>query len=485
MKSSTERPEQRSANQRAQRSNKTKTYRRQTAHGIEAKRDGKPLIFGLGKHLSHKEKMQIQKRAVWGFTGLIGLALVLVLVGTWINNNIIIPGETITTVNGHQIPQSQFRKMVALQTLLKNNDLNGPHGLTAQRIADEKQDAALLATINTDNKAISDLNTKIKALPPGPSTQRTDLNNQLKTANQKLNTDQSKHSDLSAKISTLTQTTIPLEQQVFAEPQVESDSVQWLQDDELIREWLATQSATVQNKVNPSSSQISSAMRDLQNNVPTNTTYNDLLSKIGVSNDDIQAMMAIKVRRDNMQNYLATQIVSPAYQVLARSMTIDTKANAQKILQQLKGGSDFGQLAKTKSQDSATAPSGGQLGWLARGQYAMNEGTGTVDNWLFDPARYEGEISPVLVENGSYRIVQILSIDPSRAIDSQTLQKLKNSAFSNWELEQKALPSNAVSQGDTNMMTDPNNLPPTTILPVGPPASTQGGGLPSGSTGGP
>lgn len=474
MKSSTERPAQRPVSKRPPRSNKVKSYRRQTAHGVEAKRDGKPLIFGWGKHLSHKEKMQLQRRAVWGFTGLIGLVIVLVLVGNWVNNNIIIPGQAITTVNGHQIPQSQFRKMVALQTLLKNNDLNGPHGLTAQRVADEKQDAAILQTINTDNNTIKSLDAQIKALPSGPSQQRTDLNNQLNTANQKLAADQSKHTDLSSKVSTLAQTTIPLEQQVFAEPQVESDSVQWLQDDELIREWLATQSVAIQNKINPSSSQISSAMRDLQDNTPTNTTYNNLLSQMGVSNDDIQAMMVIKVRRDNMQNYLSSQIVSPAYQVLARSMTIDTKANAQKILTQLKSGSDFGTIAKAKSQDSTTAPSGGQLGWLARGQYAMSEGTGTVDNWLFDPARYANEISPVLVENGSYRIVQILSIDPSRAIDSQTLQKLKTSAFSNWEVEQKALPSNVLSQGDTNMMTDPNNLPPTTILPVGPPASAPG-----------
>ena len=474
MKSSTERPAQRPVSKRPQHSNKAKSYRRQTAHGIEAKRDGKPLIFGWGKHLSHKEKLQLQRRAVWGFTGLIGLVIVLVLVGTWVNSNIIVPGETITTVNGHQIPQSQFRKMVALQTLLKNNDLNGPHGLTAQRVSDEKQDAAVLQTINTDNTTINSLNTQIKALPSGPSPQRTSLQSQLNAANQKLTTDQSKHSSLSASISTLTNTTIPLEQQIFAEPQVESDSVQWLQDDELIREWLATQSVAVQNKVNPASSQINSAMRDLQNNTPTNTTYSDLLGKIGVSNGDIQSMMVIKVRRDNMQNYLASQIVSPAYQVLARSMTIDTKANAQKILAQLKSGGDFGAIAKAKSQDSGTATSGGQLGWLARGQYAMSEGTGTVDNWLFDPARYANEISPILVENGSYRIVQILSIDPSRTIDSQTLQKLKTSAFSNWEVEQKALPSNVVSQGDTNMMTDPNNLPPTTILPVGPPASSPG-----------
>ncbi len=220
MKSQTERPTQRPSGQKAPRSNKAKRYNRQTARGVEAKRDGKPLIFGWGKHLSHKEKIQVQRRAIWGFTALISLVLVLVLIGAWVNFNIIIPGQTITTVNGHQIPQSQFRKMVMLQTLLKNNALNGRNGLTAQRIALEKQDAAQLAIINTDTKTVTSLDTQIKALPAGPSPKRTQLESQLKTTQQNLATAQSKHSDLSASINTFTQTTIPLEQQVFTQPQV-------------------------------------------------------------------------------------------------------------------------------------------------------------------------------------------------------------------------------------------------------------------------
>ncbi len=476
MKSSTERPTQRTSGQKPPRSNKVKHYNRQTAHGVEARRDGKPLIFGWGKHLSHKEKIQFQRRAIWGFTALIGLALVIVLVGSWVNYNIILPGLTISTVNGHQIPQSEYRKMAALQTLLKNNDLNGRNGLTAQRITAEKQDAAELAIITTDTQAVTKLNAQIKALPAGPSQNRTNLENQLKTAQQNLAAAQSKHSNLSSSVSTLTNTTIPLEQQVFTEPQVESDSTQWLQDDELIREWLANQSVALQNKINPSSSQINKAMQDLQSNTPTNTTYSSLLSQMGVSNNDIQSMMVIKLRRDNMQNYLASQIVSPAYQVLARSMTIDTKAHAQVILTQLQadGGSDFGAIAKKQSQNSATASSGGSLGWLARGQYAQSENAAIVDNWLFDPARFINQISPILVENGSYRIVQILSIDPSRAIDAQTLQTLKTNALTDWLLELRALPSNVISTADPNMMSNTNNLPPTTILPAGAPSSAPG-----------
>src|SRR5712691_2999647 len=113
MKSSTERPVRRPESQRPTRSAKAKRYNKQTAR-IEARRDGKPLIFGWGKHLSHNEKVRIQRRATWGFTAAIALILVITLVGFWININIIVPGLPITSVNGHQITQSQYRKLVAL-----------------------------------------------------------------------------------------------------------------------------------------------------------------------------------------------------------------------------------------------------------------------------------------------------------------------------------------------------------------------------------
>ena len=42
-----------------------------------------------------------------------------------------------------------------------------------------KQDAAQLKTINDLTKQVDTLNKQIKALPAGPSQQRTDLENQL------------------------------------------------------------------------------------------------------------------------------------------------------------------------------------------------------------------------------------------------------------------------------------------------------------------
>ncbi|HKF38793.1 MAG TPA: peptidylprolyl isomerase, partial [Ktedonobacteraceae bacterium] len=367
---------------------------------------------------------------------------------------------------------------------LEVNKLYGPQGLTAQVQNLQKQDKAALDSSNTLGTQIDSLNKQIKALPSGSSQQRTNLENQLKTVQKQLADAQAKHASLSGQINNLNQNTIPLERQSFTESQVGNDSATWLQDDELIREWLTTQSTAIQNKINPSATQITNALRDFKANIPTSSSYNSFLSQMGISNDDVVQMMTLNLRRQNMQNYLASLTVSPAYQVLARTMTIDTLANANKILKQLQKGADFGKIAKQKSVDSATASSGGSLGWLARGQEAQSDSSGVVDNWLFDPARILNQISPVLVENGAYRFLQILNIDPSRTIDASTLQSLTSNALNNWLLEVKALPTTKITPIDQNMLLDPNNLPPTSVLPSGAPATTPVPGAP-GSTGGP
>src|SRR5256884_7554015 len=179
----------RPSNQRPTRPNKSKRYTKQTAR-FEGNRDGKPLIFGWGGHLSHNQKVQLQRRVTWITAISLFLLVVAVLVGFWININIIVPGLPITSVNGHPIPQSIYRKMVAFQAELAQNQLYGPNGLTVQRDNLRKQTAAQQKSASDTQKQIDTLNKQIKALPSGPGTQRTNLTNQLNTAQKQLTTEQ-------------------------------------------------------------------------------------------------------------------------------------------------------------------------------------------------------------------------------------------------------------------------------------------------------
>src|SRR5579883_2929961 len=160
-------------NKRSTRSSKSNKYVKQTAR-FDARRDGKPIIFGWGGHLSHKEKLQFQQRATWVAAGLVGLLIIAVIVGTWVNINVITPSLPITTVNGHQIPQSAYRKLVALKTELEEEKLNGPHGLNAQAASLKAQVDAQQKIIDADTTKIDNLNKQIKALPAGASSDRSE-----------------------------------------------------------------------------------------------------------------------------------------------------------------------------------------------------------------------------------------------------------------------------------------------------------------------
>ncbi len=473
--------------QRTTRAAKTKSrrYNRQTAH-VEARRDGTPLIFGWGSHLSRSEKTQLQRRAVWATTILTALIIVAVVIGFWVNLNIITPGLPITSVNGQQVTQSDYRKLVALKAQIEDNKIYGSHGIVVQRDSLQKQVAAQQTIIDTQTKLIDSLNKQLQALPANQTAQRTNLEVQLTSAKNTLSTAQTQHDTLNAQYQQILQTTLPNEQQLYNQSQIGNDSVDWLQDDIFIRNWLATQSSAVQAQIQPTATAITQALATFKADLPTATTYSAFLSSDNVSDADVHAMMTLIVRRQNMQNYLAAQITSPTYQVLARGMTIATQSAAQNILKQLKNGGDFAALAKKNSVDTSTAPNGGYLGWLVRGQYAQNYGantSATIDNWIFDPKRAVNEISPVLSENGTYHIIQILSIDPSRAIDATTLQSLKSNALTAWLLEQKAMPGVSIAPINQTMLLDPSNMPSS--LPASSPSQSVPGassGLPGSST---
>ncbi len=469
MNSQTARQPQSQRTPRPNRSNKARKYTRQTAR-FEGRRDGKPIIFGWGGHLSHNQKMQLQRRATWAIAMVFGLLIVLVIAGFWLNINVITPGLPITSVNGHPIPQSLYRKMVALDAQLSQNQLNGPNGLIAQQNNLRTQAANQQKVVSATQTQITNLNKQIKALPASAGAQRTSLNKELATANAQLQSENAKATSLNQLYTNLNQNVIPQAQTNFNQSQVGNDSIGWLQDDELIQEWLAQQPASLQAKINPSASQLSAAMQPFKASIPKSTTYAAILSKDNVSDGDMQNMMAIKLRRDNMQTYLASLEVTPQYQILARVMTIDTAAHAQNVLNQLKHGADFAKLAKTNSSDTSTNTKGGSLGWLARGQYAQNYTAAVVENWMFDSKRSLNELSPVLQENGAFHIVQIMGIDPARAVDATTLQMLKTNALSNWVLQQHALPATKITAVDQSKLTDAANMPPD--LPLAAPAGT-------------
>jgi hypothetical protein len=324
--------------------------------------------------------------------------------------------------------------------------------------------------VTTAQNKVNDLNKQIKALPAN-SSQRPDLETQLSTAQTQLSTAQTQLKQAQTTYNTVNQQD-QLEETLNTQPQMETESVQWLQEDLVISNWLNTQSSDIQNKINPTSSQVAKAINDLKANLAKGTSYQQFLSSSNISDSDVQWAMGLIQRRNNMQNYLADQITSPTRQVLARNITLSTQKDAESVLKQLQGGADFATLAKQKSLDSNTKSKGGELGWLAPGQYMLNDASNlsaNVDKWISDPSRTINQLSGVILDNGTYHILQIEQIDPSRAISSTDLTALRNNALKYW-IEIKKSSGTKFSDPDSTKMADPSNVP--SWIPASAPAAT-------------
>ncbi len=77
------------------------------------------------------------------------------------------------------------------------------------------------------------------------------------------------------------------------------------------------------------------------------------------------------------------------------------KARAEELLKQIKGGADFAELARKNSDDPGSAPKGGDLGWLVRGQTVKP----------FEDAAFSlkpKEISGVVKTEYGYHILQVM-----------------------------------------------------------------------------
>ena len=403
---------------------------KQTAR-VSGLRDGKPLIFGWGRDLTRAQKTHYQHLALWSFISVICVAIVGTMAFGVFNELVIVPNKTIVTVNGVNITQDAYRKELAYQAQTLWNKLQNE---IAQKNA---------------------IQAKVQAGDPTATSQDTLLSTQLQA-----------------------------DEANYAQAQITQASVNALEDNEIILQGEKTfeqQDHAPSSAFEPSQKQINDALAAFKKAFPNGETYAQFLSADGLSNADVVNSVTMQLRRANMQTYLAKRLVSPARQVHLRRIQVDTAAKAAAIRSQLVAGklsdSVWSDLAKKDSLDSTTKDIGGDMGWTPQGT-----GDGGIEYWAYNPSRKVGDLSPVIFDvSGTYDIVQVIGIDPSRAIDPATLQAAKDNALSHWLGMERIIPGAHITTANSTMLNDPRNLPKKPNLSATLPAVTPtiGTGVPN------
>jgi len=391
---------------RTKAANRSAGPRRQTAR-LEGRRDNSPLIFGWGTHLTRAQKSRYRALAAYIGTGIVVAAIIFVFVFGWIQQSFIIPNATIVTANGVKVTQDAYRKQFAYEAAVAFNN------------------------IEAEAKQYSQLSDKVASGDATATTQQQGLATQIQA-------DEGNYS------------------QASLAPTVVSDLV----ENELIQQGMQTQFPKDVAKIQPSAKAINDALTTFKKSFPSGQSYAQFLSQDDLTDADVRAAITVKLRRDLTQSYLAGLLVSPTRQLHLRLIETNTAGDAQKALTALqKDSSDasWSTLAKQDSLDADSKNSGGDKGWYFR--FAPNSDA-AIELWAFDSSRKVGDLSGVIADAaGTYDVVQLLGIDPSRVVDATALSQAKTGALAHWISGERHRAATRISAANQDMMSAGRNLP--------------------------
>ncbi|MBE0446852.1 MAG: peptidylprolyl isomerase [Actinobacteria bacterium] len=125
-----------------------------------------------------------------------------------------------------------------------------------------------------------------------------------------------------------------------------------------------------------------------------------LISKgIKVSSKDIE-----KYFKDNKKDFVAQD------QIMAAHILVQKEEDAKNILEQIKGGADFAQLAKQYSTDPGSKDKGGRLDWADKDDFVPEFADAC---WKLNP----NEISDLVKTDYGYHIIKLIDKKPSRQME--------------------------------------------------------------------
>ena len=157
--------------------------------------------------------------------------------------------------------------------------------------------------------------------------------------------------------------------------------------------------------------------------------YDEFLSalrdKTGMSDADFKKTIEAELLRQKMGDVVGEEVSTSEPQVQARHILVETREEAEAVLERLDGGEDFAALAEELSQDPGSAQAGGDLGWFPRGVMAPE----------FEEPAFSlspGEISDVVETTFGFHIIEVEERDDNRELEPDILAQKRQEAFQVW-----------------------------------------------------
>jgi peptidyl-prolyl cis-trans isomerase D len=140
------------------------------------------------------------------------------------------------------------------------------------------------------------------------------------------------------------------------------------------------------------------------------------IPKVKVSDDDVKSFYeANRAQYDRPEQRRARHVLFRVEKDATPEAKEQVRQQAEAALARLRGGEDFAALARTLSQDKASAEKGGDLGFFGRGQMVPP----------FDKAAFEtpvGQFAPLVETEFGFHVIQVTEARPAGVAPLETLR---------------------------------------------------------------
>jgi peptidyl-prolyl cis-trans isomerase C len=175
---------------------------------------------------------------------------------------------------------------------------------------------------------------------------------------------------------------------------------------------------------------VSGRVDQLAAELGSNEAMGAWLAENGYSVESFVTSLTEEMEAERMVAQIAADVPASADQVHARHILVASREEAERLLQQLAEGADFGALAQTASLDLSTRPAGGDLGWFPRGYLTMPE----VEEAAF--GLQPGEVSGVVESGLGFHLVQTIE-HAEHPLSPDALQQMQQLAVQTWLSSQR------------------------------------------------
>ncbi len=386
------------------------------------------------EHKSRAEReAQIQRWVVIG-TVVAVVVIAVILVAALVVELVVTPNRVVATVNDETITVAQFEQRVRLERALLNQQINGylalitAQGLDPNQYAGQEPLRTWLSQVQIPdqlgneviNRMVDDALVRQEAAARGITVSQEDVNQRI---NDFFGFDPLTAGQPATETPTPTVTPTPFVSPTPSPVPTSTPAPVVEATAEATAAVEATPTGTPFPTALPTATQTAEELT-AEFNQQRDDFFAYLRSSARLSDADINAYFEAQALRTALRDAVFETPADQALHVNARHILLENEADALDVIEALRGGESFAELARAVSADTGSGAQGGELGWSPAGGFVTPFAQAVTDAPL-------GEIvGPVQTEFG-WHVIQVRGRE-LRPVSAREGEQLKDQQFAAW-----------------------------------------------------